>query len=39
LRRALARAWHMLPTMAAVALLSAPPLSGSRKPAAPQRRT
>jgi hypothetical protein len=28
----------MLPTMAAVELLSAPPLSGSRNPAAPQRR-
>jgi len=29
--------WHMLPTIAATAELSAPPLSGSRKPLAPER--
>jgi hypothetical protein len=33
-----AHTWHMLPTIAAVELLSAPPDIGSRKPAAPLRR-
>ncbi len=34
---AVTTSWHMLPTMAATAELSAPPLNGSRKPLAPDR--